>query len=109
MAVRPEAYMKQGGMNRRKAGEDFYFLNKIMSLGGFGECAETTIYPSPRTSKRVPFGTGQAVLRNVETKTYTTYGHSSVRSQTPGKNDVAGWERSVTRMFAFWIGGWSTK
>jgi len=73
MAVRPEAYMKQGGMNRRKAGEDFYFLNKIMSLGGFGECAETTIYPSPRTSKRVPFGTGQAVLRNVETKTYTTY------------------------------------
>ena len=24
MAVRPEAYMKQGGMNRRKAGEDFY-------------------------------------------------------------------------------------
>ena len=28
-AVRAEAYMKQGGMNRRQAGEDFYFLYKL--------------------------------------------------------------------------------
>ena len=34
MAVRPEAYMKQG-MNRRKVGEDFYFLNKINALRKF--------------------------------------------------------------------------
>ena len=37
MAVRADAYLRQGGMNRRKAGEDFYFLNKFMVLGGYGE------------------------------------------------------------------------
>jgi glycosyltransferase involved in cell wall biosynthesis len=37
MAVRASAYMKQGGMNKRQAGEDFYFLHKIIPLGHFGE------------------------------------------------------------------------
>ncbi len=62
MAVRSLAYQKQGGMNKRKAGEDFYFLNKIVKLGGFTEITETHVIPSPRTSDRVPFGTGKAVL-----------------------------------------------
>jgi len=35
MAVRASAYYKQGGMNKRKAGEDFYFLQKIIQLGNF--------------------------------------------------------------------------
>jgi len=61
MAVRSAAYQKQGGMNRRKAGEDFYFLHKIIPLGNFGEVNATAIYPSPRASDRVPFGTGRAV------------------------------------------------
>jgi hypothetical protein len=61
MAVRSIAYQKQGGMNRRKAGEDFYFLHKIMNLGGFTELNSTSVYPSPRGSDRVPFGTGKAV------------------------------------------------
>ena len=30
MAIRSSAYQKQGGMNKRKAGEDFYFLHKII-------------------------------------------------------------------------------
>ena len=77
MAVRPEAYMKQGGMNRRKAGEDFYFLNKIMLLGGFSECLSTVVYPSPRASQRVPFGTGQAVLKNMQQSQITTYAWDS--------------------------------
>ena len=34
MAVRADAYAKQGGMNKRQAGEDFYFLHKIIPLGG---------------------------------------------------------------------------
>ena len=37
MAVRNKIYQKQGGMNRRKAGEDFYFLHKIFPLGNFNE------------------------------------------------------------------------
>ena len=73
LAVRADAYCKQGGMNRRKAGEDFYFLHKIIPLGGFAELTSTTVYPSPRPSDRVPFGTGKAVremLSGCPIKTY---------------------------------------
>lgn len=73
MAVRSAAYQKQGGMNRRKAGEDFYFLHKIIPLGDFGEVNNTRVIPSPRRSDRVPFGTGKAVndwLVNKELLTY---------------------------------------
>ena len=63
MAVRADAYAKQGGMNTRKAGEDFYFLSRIMQLGGFMEINSTKVFPSPRVSDRVPFGTGRAMLR----------------------------------------------
>jgi len=61
MAVRADAYQKQGGMNKRQAGEDFYFLHKIIPLGGFTQLTDTTVFPSPRASQRVPFGTGKAV------------------------------------------------
>jgi len=61
MAVRCDAYQQQGGMNRRQAGEDFYFLHKFIPLGGFGEITATKVIPSPRPSHRVPFGTGRAV------------------------------------------------
>src|SRR6266404_825004 len=73
MAVRADAYRKQGGMNKRKAGEDFYFLHKIVPLGGFADLTQTTVYPSPRPSDRVPFGTGKAVgdiLSGRQIKTY---------------------------------------
>ncbi|MBF0382195.1 MAG: glycosyltransferase [Magnetococcales bacterium] len=61
MAVRADIYLAQGGMNRRKAGEDFYFLQKIIALGGFSEIYNTQVTPSPRSSLRVPFGTGRAI------------------------------------------------
>ena len=63
MAVRGSAYVKQGGMNRRKAGEDFYFLQKIIPLGNFGEINTTRVIPSARKSNRVPFGTGKAMMK----------------------------------------------
>jgi len=59
--VRSSTYQKQGGMNTRQAGEDFYFLNKVIPHGGFVEINTTTVYPSDRVSDRVPFGTGRAV------------------------------------------------
>ncbi len=62
-AVTAAAYVKQGGMNRRKAGEDFYFLHKIFPLGNFTELNTTTVLPSSRVSDRVPFGTGVAVKK----------------------------------------------
>lgn len=74
MAVRSDFYQKQGGMNRRKAGEDFYFLQKFIALGKFTELNTTTVFPSPRISDRVPFGTGKAVGEIIRQKgSYETY------------------------------------
>lgn len=79
MAVRSSAYQKQGGMNKRKAGEDFYFLHKIISLGNFTELNSTRVIPSPRVSDRVPFGTGRAMgdYLNANLKQYLTYNFKS--------------------------------
>ncbi len=63
MAVKAETYMRAGGMNRRQAGEDFYFIQKIVQMGGFREISKATVYPSPRQSFRVPFGTGAAISK----------------------------------------------
>lgn len=60
-AVKVSAYCKQGGMNRRQAGEDFYFLQKMLLLGNCYELNTSCVFPSSRTSERVPFGTGKAV------------------------------------------------
>jgi hypothetical protein len=66
-AVKASAYVKQGGMNSRKAGEDFYFLQKMVSLGGnYGEITTTTVIPATRISDRVPFGTGPVLKRWTE-------------------------------------------
>ncbi|MCK6602164.1 MAG: hypothetical protein L6Q77_10095 [Bacteroidetes bacterium] len=60
-AIRADVYARAGGMNKRKAGEDFYFLHKIIPDGGFSDLTGTTVFPSARKSDRVPFGTGKAV------------------------------------------------
>ena len=62
-AVRADIYCKEGGMNRRQGGEDFYFIQKIAQRGNFSECNTTCVHPSPRPSDRVPFGTGPVVRR----------------------------------------------
>ncbi len=79
MVVKSKAYQKQGGMNKRKAGEDFYFLQKMMTLGNFTELTTTTIFPSPRISDRVPFGTGRAMQNYLkqEKPDYLTYDFNS--------------------------------
>lgn len=74
MAVRSSVYQQQGGMNKRKAGEDFYFLQKIIELGNFSNMPEATVFASPRKSDRVPFGTGKAVNDiTVGSGTYPVY------------------------------------
>lgn len=79
MAVTNIVYQKQGGMNQRKAGEDFYFLHKILYLGNFSELNTTTVYPSPRISNRVPFGTGSAISKIITTgyNSYPVYAFES--------------------------------
>jgi hypothetical protein len=75
-AVKAGAYVAQGGMNRRKAGEDFYFLHKVAMLGEIGEINSTTVYPSSRLSNRVPFGTGPILQKYNE-------GNHSIRNTYP--------------------------
>jgi hypothetical protein len=60
-------------MNTRQAGEDFYLLQKFIEIGSLQEIRNTAVYPSSRTSLRVPFGTGKAMhqmqLDSMEWKT----------------------------------------
>jgi hypothetical protein len=63
MLCTPEAYCKVEGMNKRKAAEDFYFLEKLAKIYPIGELKSTYVYPSKRSSWRVPFGTGRSVDR----------------------------------------------
>lgn len=78
-AVSPTAYCLQGGMSSKQAGEDFYFLQKIMPLGNFLEINSITVSPSPRPSDRVPFGTGPTVHNHAinPLKEFTTYNFNS--------------------------------
>lgn len=58
-----ETYVKIQGMNKRKAAEDFYFMEKLCKNVPIKYINTTSIYPSGRGSWRVPFGTGQRVNR----------------------------------------------
>ena len=74
MTVRAESYARQGGMNRRKGGEDFYFIQKLVALGGYSAIVDTSVYPAVRRSDRVPFGTGPALMQATESATgFQTY------------------------------------
>jgi hypothetical protein len=63
IAVKALSYIKAGGMNRRQAGEDFYFIQKLVPQGGYFALNTTVVYPSARVSSRVPFGTGATISR----------------------------------------------
>ena len=80
-AVRAKSYCRQGGMNIKKVGEDFYFLQKLADLGAFTELNTTRIIPSPRPSFRVPFGTGAAIENFLK-------GNEVLPSYNPGSFDV---------------------
>ena len=58
-----ESYIKIGGMNKKKAAEDFYFMEKLAKINEIKKISNAKVYPSSRGSWRVPFGTGQRVNR----------------------------------------------
>ena len=72
-AVRAETYTKIGGMPVRQGGEDFYFLQKATKMCLVAEIKEQIVYPSPRISERVPFGTGPSVRNIISKGTYFVY------------------------------------
>lgn len=73
MAVNAHDYAKLGGMNRKQAGEDFYFLQKFMGTGRFKAINDTCVRPSARISSRVPFGTGAAVGKTLQSGTEVSF------------------------------------
>jgi hypothetical protein len=70
-----QAYLKSGGYHcRRMAGEDFYLLQQLSKTGCKIAMIESAfVYPSDRTSNRVPFGTGKAVGKILESEKWLTY------------------------------------
>lgn len=72
-AVKASVYVKQGGMNRKKAGEDFYFLHKVFPGGNIVELNTTRVIPSPRSSNRVIFGTSKEMEKWLKNKKLDVY------------------------------------
>ena len=58
MVCTAEAYTAVGGMPRKKATEDFYFLQELAKFCGVHEIPDILVYPSPRPMSRVYLGTG---------------------------------------------------
>ena len=66
-----ESYLTVGGMNRLKATEDFYFLQKLTKhYGTAPEINEPLVYPSSRISSRVHLGTGYRMQQLSNGKSY---------------------------------------
>ena len=55
------AYASVSGMSRKRAGEDFYFLEKLAKTVAVDSITGTKVFPAARPSTRVPFGTGPRV------------------------------------------------
>jgi len=60
-------------MPPRQGGEDFYFLQKAVKMHPVIEVKEVIVFPSPRISNRVPFGTGPAVRMIIEKGKFEVY------------------------------------
>ena len=58
MVCTAEAYCAVGGMPRKTATEDFYFLQELTKYCGVHTIPEVLVYPSPRPISRVYLGTG---------------------------------------------------
>lgn len=66
IAVDATAYAEVRGVPRRHGAEDFYLLNKLAKLGAIGRLSGSPIELEARASQRVPFGTGPAIRRALE-------------------------------------------
>jgi hypothetical protein len=61
MACTVDAYAAAGGMRRKQAGEDFYFLQALAKCGSVERYPDVVVRPAARVSGRVPFGTGRSL------------------------------------------------
>ncbi len=63
LALNPRFYATSRGFPKRRAGEDFYLLNKLAKLADVVYLTGAPVQIAARASHRVPFGTGPAILR----------------------------------------------
>lgn len=68
MALHLPSYAQVRGFPKKAAGEDFYILNKLQKIHGVQSLDSSPILLECRTSSRVPFGTGPAVAKLLESK-----------------------------------------
>jgi len=66
IACRTSSYIKFGEMSTKPAGEDFYFLQKVVKQGILATWNPISVFPSSRISNRVIFGTGPAIASGPE-------------------------------------------
>lgn len=95
MAVRSFAYAKMGGMPVRQAGEDFYFCHKYTKTYRLSDINGTVVYPSNRSSHRVPFGTGKAIGKSLSEEPLKTYNPKSFEFLASWLYKVLGWKSSI--------------
>jgi hypothetical protein len=72
-SAKAENYCKAGGMSTRQGGEDFYFLHKLAPMCNIGIIRKAIVFPAPRISDRVPFGTGPSVRKIIGESSYKVY------------------------------------
>lgn len=79
LVINPVLYAKSRGFPKRRAGEDFYLLNKIAKLADVLHLTGQPIRLRSRASTRVPFGTGPAIDRVLQqpTEQFLTYSPGS--------------------------------
>ena len=79
LAINPVLYAKSRGFPKRRAGEDFYLLNKIAKLADVVHLAGKPVSLAARASSRVPFGTGPAIEKALHTRAaeFLTYAPAS--------------------------------
>lgn len=69
------AYNRVGGITPLQGGEDFYLMQKFAKTGTFGLWLNEVVEPQGRISNRVPFGTGPAIAKGIDSmeKKYPFY------------------------------------
>ena len=66
IALPVRVYRQLGGLTPRSSGEDFYFLQKLTKYGRVLHWSDAAVAPATRKSRRVPVGTGQAIVAACE-------------------------------------------
>jgi hypothetical protein len=66
IALPVRVYRRLGGLTPRSSGEDFYFLQKLVKHGRVLHWSDVAVAPATRKSRRVPVGTGQAIVAACE-------------------------------------------